>query len=507
MENTQVESGAGLRERASRGVMWSLLQTFGSRAISTVLFICLARLLAPTAFGLVALASVFVSLMQVFVDQGFGQAIVQRHQLDPEHLDSALWSSLAIGLVLTGLTLVAARPVADILHEHALAPVLAALSPALVISSVSSTPEAILQRDLAFGRLAARQLLATTGGAVIGIGCAIAGLGVWSLVAQTLGQALVAAAVLWVAVPWRPRLVFSWPHFLDLFRFGSSAVGVNLLNFVNRRTDDLLIGVVLGPRLLGLYSVAYRLLLLITDVMTKTIDTVAFPVFSRVQKDKQRLKRGYLAASSLSTAVAAPVFGGIIALAPIIIAALFGSKWSAAAPVMQILACMGILQAVMWFNITVIMAAGKARVVLAIRVVSASLNVAGFAIAVHWGIVAVAASYVVCGYLVTPLPLIVLRRIIHLPLRELARVLVGSLVAAAITACVLLVLRLYVLVHAPPIISLLWLSLVGTAVYVACLAIFARELGGDLWGMARSTLSSRRPPQPRIGGSVEESHA
>ena len=90
-----------LRDKAINGVMWSATQTWGVRVISFLVMIALARLIAPEAFGLVAYATVFIAFAQIFVDQGFSDAIVQFSELSREHLDTAFWVSILMGGILT----------------------------------------------------------------------------------------------------------------------------------------------------------------------------------------------------------------------------------------------------------------------------------------------------------------------------------------------------------------------------------------------------------------------
>jgi O-antigen/teichoic acid export membrane protein len=377
--------------------------------LSVVTFLVLARLLNPEDFGLVALASVFVALLGVVTEQGFAHALVQREDLEPSHLDTAFWSSVLTGSLLAAALVVAAEPVSRLLDEPDLAAVLRVLSLAVVVTALSSTPQAILQRDLAFRSLAIRELVAALVGAIVGVGCAVSGLGVWALVAQILAQAVAGVAVLWIAVQWRPGGDVSWDHFRELAAFGWNVVGVRFLNFVSRRGDNFLIGVALGTRALGIYAVAYRVFWILTDVIARTIATVAFPVFSRLQSETERIRRAYLLASQMSATVATPIFVGTSVLAGEIVDVLLGTKWDDAVPVLQILCLVGILHANQYFNISVLMAVGAPQLALFLTVISSVTNLIAFSIGLQWGIVGVAAAYAIREYLFAPLSLYLVR--------------------------------------------------------------------------------------------------
>lgn len=484
-------SGRSLRHKAFSGIAWSAVQTAGTRLISISVFLVLARLLSPQSFGLVSLAAIFVALLQVFVEGGFGQAIIQREELLDGHLDSAFWSSTAIGAGSCLVLLAAAGPLSDLLGEPDLAPVLRAMSPCLLLVGLVSTAEAVLRRELAFKQLALRTMFGAVAGGAVGVGAAIAGLGVWSLVLQVVVSSAVELVVVWLAVPWRPGLQVSWAHFRELFSFSVNVVGMELLNFLNRQSDDLLIAAYLGTRALGYYSVAYRILLMLTEVMTRTINSVTLPTFSRVQKDVPRLRSAYMMATRLSTTIAMPVYLSMAALAPEIVHVAFGSKWDASIPVMRVLAFIGILHASVYFSGSVLLAIGKGRQALVFSIVNALSNVVAFAIAVHWGIVAVAAAYVIRGYLLGPIPVYLVKRQLGFSGWEYARLALVPAGCAAILVAVLLAVNAALTPVLGDLPRLLISGLIAPGVYWLALRVFA----GDFLGHAASYVA---PVSPRM---------
>jgi PST family polysaccharide transporter len=406
-----------LREKAAKGVVWSVIQKWGRESVSFLIFVVLSRLLAPEAFGLVALAAIFTVFIQIFLDQGFGAAIVQRADLEPEHLDTAFWINILTGILLTVGCIAISGLVAAFFDEPRLTLILRWLSIGFILTALSTTQVAILQRKLAFKSLAARSLTATTVGGIVGIGMAFAGFGVWSLIAQNLANDLASAVVLWRSSNWRPGFKVSKKHYRELFTFGVSVVGNNALNEVVRRSDDFLIGYFLGPTLLGYYTIGYKLLLVIIRVVTGIINGVAFPVFSRLRQKPKRILRAFYNVTQYTSLLSFPVFIGLATLAPELVLALFGEKWAPSIPVMQVLALIGILQSVLFFNGTIIRASGKPSWELVIMFMNTICNVIGFWLAVRWGIVAVAASFVIVSYLISPISYIAVRRLIHIDFR------------------------------------------------------------------------------------------
>lgn len=425
-----------LRQSAATGVFWSAVQTWGSQLISLVVFVVLARLLAPVDFGLVALATVYLAFVQIFLDQGFADAIVQREKLEKAHLDTAFWATIGIALVLLAIAFATAGLIAGLFSEDELAPVIRWLSLTFVVGALASVQQAILRRALLFKRLAVRSLIATVCGGIAGLTLAASGFGVWSLVGQQLVGGFAGVVVLWAASPWRPGRALSRRHFRELWSFGINIVGMNFLNFFNRRSDDLLIGYFLGPVALGFYTVGYRMLRIVTKVVANTMTQVAFPTFSRLQTQPDRMRRAFYSATQLTSLIAFPAFIALAVLAPEFVETVYGEQWAPSATIMQILAFIGILHASYYFNRSVILGAGRPTWALALATITAVANVVAFSIAVHWGIVAVAIAYVARAYLFSPLPLIVVHRIIGLDVRaylgQFAVPLAGSLVMAAV---------------------------------------------------------------------------
>lgn len=428
----------GLKEKAITGVAWSAIENCGRHAITFVVFLVLARLLEPDDFGLVAIAGVFVAFVQVFRDQGFADAIVQRDKLKPEHLNTAFWTNVGVGVFLTVLGIVLAVPVASLLNQPQLAPIIRWLSLTLLFAALSGVQQALFRRQLAFKVLAIRSLVAVVAGGVAGVIMAVMGCGVWSLVGQQLVNGFVGLLVLWWSSDWRPKVRFSIKHFKELFGFGINVVGINALNFLNRRSDKLLIGYFLGPVALGYYEVAYKLLLTLTQLLTSVTSTVAFPTFSRLQKEPERLRQVFYRVTQLTSLAAFPVFFGITVIAPELVVAVFGEKWVPSVPLMQVLALIGILHSVYYFNNALIRAAGKPSWSLGLTALNSLINVIAFAIAVQWGILAVAVAYVMRGYLLAPLPIWVVKKLIKLNVwtyvRQYVVPLVGSLVMVATVA-------------------------------------------------------------------------
>ena len=464
-----------LRQKAVRGVVWSVIQSWGSRVVSLVVFFLLARLLKPEAFGLVALAGVFVAFMEVFVDQGFSTAIIQRHQLEVEHLNTAFWLNIGIGLLLTLFGITVAGAVANFFGQPQLTLIIRWLSIGFLLNAFSSVQDAIFQRKFAYKALAVRSLLAGVISGVVGVTMAFMNFGVWSLVAQQLTHQLSRGVVLWWASDWRPSLNVSRKHFRELFSFGINIVGISIFNFINSKSDDLLIGYFLGNVALGYYTIAYRLVVIATDLI-RAISQVAMPGFSTLQQEPERLQRIFYVTTQLATFVAFPVFFGLAALAPTLVQSLLGVQWLQSIPVIQVLALTGIFHTMNSFNTAVIIAMGKPFWNLKIDFTNSICNIAAFALVVHWGIVSVAVAYVICSYLFFPIYLWTVRKLINIKAAIYFRQFTAPIIASLTMVSILLGTQ-YLLSHFVVSQVLLAICLViGTVIYVLLIILLAPKL-------------------------------
>jgi O-antigen/teichoic acid export membrane protein len=407
-----------IKQKAVKGIFWSGAQIWGGRAVSLLMFILLSRLLNPEAFGLVAMASLFLQFIQTFEDQGFGDAIVQRVDLQPEHLDTAFWTNLGIGCILTLICISCSGLIARLFHQPQLESIILWLSITFVLSGLSNTQQAILRRQLGFKELALRSFSAIFVSGVIGVVLAFLGFGVWSLVAQGLINGVIGVVVLWSVSHWRPSFRFSKKHFRDLISFGSNIIGINILNFLNGHADDLLIGYFLGPTILGFYTIAYKLLTTMTELLTSVTNAVALPTFSRLQNDSERLQRAFYQAVHYTSLISFPAFIGVAIVAPEIIPTFFGPQWTLSIPVLQILAFIGILHSIFYFHNSLVIALGKPSWRFRMILLNAVTNVIGFLLVVRWGIIAVAAVYVVRGYLVSPIEFWMVRKLAQINLKS-----------------------------------------------------------------------------------------
>ena len=400
-----------MRKKVARGVAWMIIQKWGVQLISLLVFIILARLLAPDAFGVIAMAAVFRSLVEVFINQGLAAAIVQRETIDHEHLNTAFWMNVIVSSLLAALSVVLSGSIAAVFGEPLLEPIIKWLSLTFVFTGLSGTQGALLRRNLRFRSLAVRSLIAATVGGVVGVSMAVAGFGVWSLVGQGLANRAADVVVLWRVSDWRPTFAFSRKHYRGLLNFGLSVLGVRILSWIANKLDRFVIGYYLGSVSLGYYFIGYQALKRVDAVIRGVVIAVGLPAFSRLQGNRERLSRAFYEATEYTMTVAFPVSVGLIVTAPDFMVGVFGDKWLPSVTVFRIFAAGSLAAVVNLLNIQFVMSRGKPQLLLRVRLISTSVAALATFLVVHRGIVAVATVNAVVNVALTPVFFLLVTRL------------------------------------------------------------------------------------------------
>lgn len=384
---------ASLATTAARGVLW----TGGGQILRQLVQIggqlLLVRLLVPDDFGLLGMAMFFVGVGQLLADFGIGSAIVHARSNDRIVLSSSFWLNLAVAALLAAVMLVCAPLIGSFYKRADLVPMVAVLSLNLLLAGLHVLPSALLYRDMRFADLARAQVLGSLAGALVAVGLAWRGAGVWALVVQPLFGTTVSLLMCWRATRWLPKWEFSWREVAPLARFSAALLGTNLVGYANRNADSLLIGRVLGAGPLGLYAMAIQLMLYPLQQVSSVIVRVLFPTLVQIKDDLPRLRSAYLKAVGTIALVTFPIMGGLFALADDFVLVVFGPAWAPMAPVLKVLAWVGMMQSVGTTVGVIYLAAGRTDIALRVTLVALPIVIAGMAAGLHWGILGVAIGY------------------------------------------------------------------------------------------------------------------
>jgi len=317
------------------GLTWTYFGTTVGAVLQIGMTAVLARLLTPTAFGLIALAGLFLRFVDHFAKAGITQALVQKPSLTRMDIRAGFTLSAGLGLAFAGLALVAAPLAGQLAQDAELIPVLRWLSLGLVLNGFGAPAVALLRRQLRFKPLALIEIGAyVVGYVLVGLPMAIWGAGVYALVAAILTQTAVKALATYAMVrhPLLPTAERSAVR--TILSFGLRVSLIGFLEFLRSNLDTLAVGRWAGADQLGLYDRAYLLARLPGQHLSTGLSKVLFPSFSAIQFEKSRLREAYLSAVGLTSAIILPVNAGMAVAAQEIILVVLGPQWTGAIQVM-----------------------------------------------------------------------------------------------------------------------------------------------------------------------------
>ena len=377
-----------LQSKTIHGLRWSLFERVGQQGILFVISIILARLLLPEEFGLIAMLTIFMAIAQSFINSGFGQALIQKQ--NTTHIDecSIFYFNIVVGFLAAGLLCLVAPWIAGFYNQPLLAPLTYALSLNLIINAFGLVQTTLLTKQIDFKTQLKVSVISTIISGTIGVTMAYKGFGVWSLVIQSLSSNFFRTVLLWFFYTWRPSLVFSFVSLRSMFAFGSRLLASGLLDTIFGNIYLVVIGKLFSPVSLGFYSRAKEFKQLPVSNISSIVSRVTFPVFSSVQNDKPRLKRGVRKALTMLGIVNFPMMIGLVIVAKPLVLVLLTEKWLPCVPYLQLSCVPGMLYPLHVINLNVLIAQGRSDLFFRLEILKKILVVIAISITYRWGIIA-----------------------------------------------------------------------------------------------------------------------
>lgn len=366
----------GLKEKVARGAIWSTIEQISVQGLNFGMGIILARLLSPEDYGSIALVTIFISVAQVIVNSGFGQALVQKKEIDDLDVNSVFYTSLCLSFVMYAALFFAAPFVAAYYDMPELRPVLRVLAVNLVLYSVNAVQSAELYKQMRFNISCRVSLITTAVSAAVGISMAFLGWGVWALVGSSVMGNVAGILARAFYISWHPRLMFSAERLKPLFRFGGKMLATSLVNTVFNNLYGIIIGKFYTKADLAFVNKGRNLPELLTSNTNVAVIEVAFPALVQLQDDIPRLCHAMRRLLRISLFIVCPCMALMAGLAEPIILFLYGEKWMPCVPYMQLVcvgAMLGPLSAVAALGIAAI---GRSDVTLRLSIVRNSLSLA-----------------------------------------------------------------------------------------------------------------------------------
>lgn len=453
-------------------LLWRLAERCGAQGVTFIVSVILARILDPSVYGTVALVTVFTTILQVFVDSGFGTALIQKKDADDIDFSSVFYFNIVSCAVMYAIMFFCAPLIASFYDKPELVSLVRVQSLILIISGVKNVQQAYVSRNLLFKKFFFATLGGTLGAAGLGIWMAYSGYGVWAVVAQNLFNHAVDTVILWITVKWRPKKVFSLERLKGLFRFGWKLLLSALLDAGYTQLRQLIIGKLYTDEDLAFYNKGEQFPKYIVTNINSSIDSVLLPTLSEQQDDRVSVRNMTRRAIKTSTFIMAPVMIGFAVCAEPFIRLLLTDKWLPCVPFLRIICVTYIFYPLHTANLNAIKALGRSDLFLKLEIMKKAVGLAAVLSTMWFGVMPMAYSLLftsVAGQIINSWPN---KKLLNYAYpSQLKDILPSILLAAFMGACVYPV----VFIGLPDIITLLIQVSAGVVIYFTAAYILKME--------------------------------
>lgn len=451
---------------ASSGVLWAGISQGGRIVAQIVTVSVLSRILPPADFGLIAIATVVTTFATLLRDMGTAAAVIQRKELKPELVNTVFWFNVLVGLSLALLVAASALPLSIAFKQPRLGAILLALTVTFPSASVGAVHQALLEREMRFRTLARIEVSSALVALAIAIVAALSGFGVYSLVLNTIAISLFASGQLWFASRWRPRFAWSRAEFHSLWGFSGNLFGFQVVNYFSRNADTMLIGRFLGATDVGIYNMAYRIMLFPLASLSTVISRVMFPMLSRKQGDTAAFGAMYLKVASAIGIITIPLMAALWVLRIPFVEVVLGRNWLPVAEVLAWFAPVGMIQSILTTVGVIYMGTGNTKRMLQWGMGYAAVLIVFIAVGLNWGYLGVARAYALAVFVAVYPAFAIPLRLVGLRVPSLVAALWRPGVAAIGMALVLFALEMALHGLVPATVRLPLLVAVGIGVYL-----------------------------------------
>lgn len=385
-----------LKKKTFTNLLWRFFERSGAQLVSFFVSIILARILCPEDYGIIALISVVTTILNVFVDSGLGNALIQKKEAGDLEFSTVFYINLIFCFVLYLLLFFTSPIIAKFYKNLELIPVIRVLGLTLIISGLKNIQQAYVSRNLLFRKFFFSTIIGTIVAAIVGILLAYHGFGVWALVAQQLVNISIDTAVLWIIVPWHPKKQFSIKILKELFSYGWKLLVASLIQTIYLDLTQLVIGKVYTPTDLAFYNQGQKFPQFISNNVNSSIDSVLFPVLAENQDSIETIKNITRKAITISGYIMWPLVIGLAATSRNIVTIVLTEKWLPCIPYF-VLACISFgIQPLQSANLNAIKALGRSDIFLKLEIIKKTISTIILFSTVPFGVFAIAIG--ACAY-------------------------------------------------------------------------------------------------------------
>jgi teichuronic acid exporter len=463
---------SGRSSAAVKGVLWSTVSSGAPALFGMLVFMATSRVLGRADFGIVAFAASIAALGSAILPGGFGEALIQRRLIDQRHLTAVFWVCLASALAIFALICVVAAPIARQMGQPALQSLIPFLGTRVIFDMAGEVPNAILIRTMSFAQMAFRTTVASL---VAGVVCVLLlwlGFGVWALAVSQLAAAIVASVGSLFATRWLPSLSFDRHALGELASFGLFATGYRFIGMLS--VDQILIGALIGPAGLGIYTFSRRIFQILSDLIAGALSGASYSLLSSLQGDRQKVAEAFLFATFTSSIVSFPVFVGLVLTADQFVPLFFGAHWIEAIPAVQSFSLLGLLTSIGILQSSLIRSQGQANMWFYYLVARQIITIFYVVLFCSWGINALVNAITIETFLMWIPSVQMVAQILRMPILRY----LGTFAVPALATLFMFVATTYAKTGfadlAPPL-ALAATVITGALSYTAFLVLFARQ--------------------------------
>ncbi len=460
------------RKNIFSGFIWRFAERSGAQGVAFLVSIVLARILVPEDYGTIALIGVFTAILNVFVDCGLGNALIQKRDADDCDFSSVFYFNLFMCSVLYMVMFFFAPYIAVFYNKPELVLIIRVLSLTLIISGLKNVQQAYVSRNMMFRRFFFATLGGTIGAAFVGIMMALYGFGVWALVIQQLFNVTVDAIILWFTVKWRPKKVFSLERLKGLFSFGWKLLVSSVLDTFYRELRQLIIGKKYSSQDLAYYNQGQKIPNLVVMNINTSIDSVLLPAMSNVQDDVVKVGSMTRRAIKISTYIMAPCMMGIAFLAPSLVRLILTDKWLSCVPFLRIFCITYMFYPVHTANLNAIRALGRSDIFLKLEIQKKAVDLVLLLSSMWFGVMAMAYSLLISSVLCQLINSWPNKSLLHYGYLQQIKDILPAISIAIVMGSMVWCISLF---HLPDVIQVLIQVPVGVAIYILLSKLFHIE--------------------------------
>lgn len=480
--------GKNDRNSVLSNFIWRFVERCGAQLVTFIVSIVLARILSPEDYGQIALITVFITIMQVFVDSGLGLALIQKKDADELDFSSVFYFNFAVCLILYGVMFIAAPHIAEFYKDTSLTPIVRVISLTIVISGVKGIQQSYVSRNMLFKLFFFSTLGGTIFSAFLGIGLAYAGFGVWAIVAQQLSNTAIDTLILWINVKWRPKKMFSWNRLKSLLSFGWKMLVSSLLDTVYNNIRSLIIGRMYSSADLAYYNQGKQFPHTIVNNINSSIDSVLLPSMSSAQDDSTRVKAMTRRSIKTSTYIMAPMMMGLAFCAKPIVQLVLTDKWLPCVPFLRIFCITYMFYPIHTANLNAIKAMGRSDYFLKLEIAKKAVGMTLLISTMWFGVMAMAYSLLLgtlFGMIINSWPN---KKLLDYSNFEQMKDILPGIAIAFVMGCSVKIVEL---LHASAAVTLMIQIPLGAVIYVGASALFHLESFEYLVEIVKSVLKKK----------------